>query len=372
MIKINPHHKRLLEIDVKSYSQFLKNNGWKIDSTVNECVNVFHNENFSDTEIILPLYKNVKGYNDIILNTFSKISSIYSSNYEKTLNAITNTPEDLIKIRIIHKDVKYGSIQLENGIKLIQGAKSLLESTALSTKQKRKLFIGKIPEDINQYVNHLRLGQTEIGSYIINIYSEIRPSSENDLFETSTSFDRKVSLQTITAIQKIQEITKDYKKNGNINIFEDSVKDGISANLCKSIIELSGDSKDQNIQLQVGINNNIKVSDSSYNVYISSASIPIIEKGYNFLIDRDFITDIEVVGFVFKLSREEDEEAGVINLATTINEKTRKVKVYLSETQYEIAINAHRDQKSVIIRGDLRLETRRAELINVSSILYAD
>ncbi len=365
---IDSKSKRLLDIDIIQYSRFLKNNGWNADSVVNNCIEVFHNSEYSNSEIVLPFTRKVKSYNSLIVNAFNTIADIYKSDFTKTLNAITNLSEDLIKIRIVHDDVKYGSIQLENGIKLIQGAKELMASTALSTKQKRKLFIGKMPDEINQYLDHLRLGQTEVGSYIINIYSEIRPTSDYGLFE-AISFDRKVSLQTVSSIQKISEIVKEYEKKQEIQIFDEAVQDGISANFCKSIIELSGNKQNHNIQLQVGINNNIHIADTFYNSYISSSAIPILQKGYDYLINKDYIEDTELSGFVFKLSRDEDEEAGVVYLSTSINEKMRKVKVYLSEEQYEIAINAHRDQKSVVIRGDLRLETRRAELINVKSIL---
>ena len=357
------HTFKLNQID-----SFLVKNGWSCDSVIEGIVNIYHHLSFTDEEIVVPLTENIKGYDQLVSTIIENLQRIYNSRLEKVINGINGLTEDMVQIRLVHEDVKNGTIQLDDGVKMINGARELMSSAANSVIQKRRLYLGKMHSQASEYVNHLRLGQTEVGSYIINIYSEIRENVVPELFE-STPFDRKVTKQVIESIRTTQEVIKEYSINNRIEVFQEAVPNGISANLLKSLIDLSGTSKQRDIQMDIGIINSIQYSDEIFNFYIESNEIKSIEIGYNYLIEKNELDGIELSGFVFKLSRDEDEEAGVINIATTYQDKTRKVRVYLNEQQYEIAITAHRDQKSVIIKGDLSIETRKAVMTNVQSIL---
>jgi hypothetical protein len=359
------------DIEINELANFLINNKWTLDSTIPTISKIYHNSEYPDFEIVLPDNKNVKGYLNLITSAFLNIKDVYSTSIEKTINALGNVCEDTVKIRIIHDDVKYGTIQLDDGLKLINGAREMMSSSANSVIQKRKLFVGKMHNSTKGYVDHLRLGQTEIGSYIINVYSEIRKPDVPELFE-QISYDRKVSMQLINSMEAMDELVEEYEKTRKIEVFDEAVNSGISANFCKSIIDLSGSEYEHEVKLEIQLNESIKIADKKYEFEIPTKTIPILQKGYDYLVEKNQLDQIELIGFVFKLSRDEDEESGVVNIATMIDDKTRKVRVYLSEEQYEIAISAHRDQKSVIIKGDLKIETRKAELTNVKSILLFD
>lgn len=359
--------KKIAEIGVETLPGFLLNNNWSRDSVVNGSVGVFHSKRFDLEEIVIPFGVHVKGYRHLLFDAFEKLMRVYEASHEKLLSAVTGAAEDLVRIRIIHEDVKYGTIRLEDGIQLIHGAKEILASSANSMRQKKRLYLGKLSEDVKEYVDHLRLGQTEIGSYIINVYSEIRKSRDPELFD-DVWFDRRVTLQTIDSVRALKETVSEYSRSGNTEVLEEAVARGVSANLCKAVVDLSGSKATNNVSIEIRVNNNIELEDITHNVYFPSSIIPSLREAHDYYISKDFQPDVEIEGFVFKLARDEDEEAGVVNVSAVINEKLRKIKVLLSEEHYETAIAAHRDQRSVALKGDLTIEIRRAELVNVSAI----
>ena len=361
---------QVIKMDVNVFSNFLLNHGWTSDASINDAATIYHTLAHPSAEVVLPTSRNTKGYQELLIVAFSRISTLYDTDHRKTLNSIVDSQEDNIRIRIIHEDVQHGSIQLENGLKLIQGARELMASSALSTKQKKRMYIGKMPEDVKEYTDHLRLGQTEVGSYIINVFSKIRKPRELQLFE-QPSFDRQVTLQTIRSVEALRTSAADFAKNQQYEVFDEVVEDGVNANVCKAVLDLGGVKANQNVNIEVQIMNPIEVKDEIHNTHFPTRLFGAIEHAHDYFMDKDYQADVEIVGFVFKLARDEDEEAGVVNVSTNIQDKTRKVKVYLSEDQYEVAISAHRDQELVAIRGDLRIEPRRAEMINVASVLYA-
>ena len=246
---------------------FLIKNGWTCDSIIDGIVNIYHHSSFFDEEIVVPLVHSIKGYDDLISTIIIRLQRIYNSRLEKVINAINGLTEDMIKIRLVHEDVKNGTIQLDDGVKMINGARELMSSAANSVIQKRRLYLGKMHSQASDYINHLRLGQTEVGSYIINIYSEVRQNNIPELFE-SIPFDRKVTNQIIKSIKTTKEVIKDFSLNNRIEVFQEAVPNGVSANLFKSLIDISGTSKERDIQMDIGIINSIPFPDEIYNFYI--------------------------------------------------------------------------------------------------------
>lgn len=366
----NLQKKQLEEIDLIIFKQFLLNNKWRIHSRIKNIVSIFHSDEYIDQEIVIPENKNIKGYFDLMSSAVGKLQDSYGKNFEKIINAINGITEDLVKISVSHDDIKNGTIFLDDGVRLVNGARELMLSAVNSTIQKKRLYIGKMIEEASDYVEHLRLGQTEVGSYIVNVYSEIRKPKPAVLFE-DMSFDRRVTEQVVTSISKISEVIDEFKKKDRIEIFDEAVEDGVSANLCKAIIDLSGEAK-RNIGISIVINNNVGMEDNVFYRGIESNDIPFVSMGYDYLINKNELYGIEISGFVFRLSRDEDEEEGVINIATIIDDKPRKVRIYLHQKDYEKAIAAHKEQKSVTIKGDLFIESRKAKMINVKSIVILE
>ena len=74
--------------------------------------------------------------------------------------------------------------------------------------------------------------------------------------------------------------------------------------------------------------------------------------------------DRELVGFVRMLKRGEAGLDGTVILLTAIDGKNQSVTTVLKQADYERAVSAHKEQASVVVKGDLERVGQRWSLLN--------
>ena len=80
--------------------------------------------------------------------------------------------------------------------------------------------------------------------------------------------------------------------------------------------------------------------------------------------DREPRPDMRLFGTVQRLRREEEEAGGTIYLWTPIDGKNRSVAVVLKRSDYDRAVQAHKEKLPMILRGDLERSGQRWRLLN--------
>ena len=80
--------------------------------------------------------------------------------------------------------------------------------------------------------------------------------------------------------------------------------------------------------------------------------------------NREPRLDERLFGFVQRLKRYESETDGTVTLRASVDGKVQSVTVVLSESDYNLAIQAHRDRSPVILEGDLQRFGQRWRLSN--------
>ncbi len=74
--------------------------------------------------------------------------------------------------------------------------------------------------------------------------------------------------------------------------------------------------------------------------------------------------DICLYGFVRILERGEDVADGTIRLRTEVDGQRQSVMAVLEQADYERAVQAHKDQALVVLKGDLERTGQRWRLLN--------
>lgn len=119
----------------------------------------------------------------------------------------------MISIRVVHSDVNNGEIPFFDGVHIFVQAKNLVTSAARSllTPQRGK-YKGKSPDIVNRFFDNLILGQTEIGSYKLNviapIYKEKINNTQGDYCREP--FSRSVSNRIISSISKLNAVVETF------------------------------------------------------------------------------------------------------------------------------------------------------------------
>ena len=306
---------------------------------------------------------------DTIIKT---LMSFYNKREYQILDDFENSVKDQVKFRIKSEMTEDGYIPLIEGVQLLENTKEMLIASFLSVNNKKKNYIGSHPETVDEAIKNIKMGQTEEGSFIINIYlpNDYYENGQPSLLEEeSDSFTRKAltimeqaSSELITKAETFEEY------NNDLSVFDDSYLLGVSSNFCSAISEISSNGKND-VEIEIILNNKINDVEDVRRIEIKKEIIPIIDTVKEYY-KKDLTTEnCVLIGYVTKLHQEVDESKGDITLTCLIEEKVKKVKIELNETFYTIAQEAHRNKSYLRCVGTLKIDGRVTSLTNVEDVL---
>jgi hypothetical protein len=345
-------------------SRYLTHKNWFIDGKIGDVATIWHhNKNFY-FELILPDNTNILDFNDRINDLLLNLAKIEKRKVELIIDDINNYFTDQYSVRVIHSDVDDGTIPLDDGVLLIEKTKDLITSAALATLNKKKVFSGNRPQEANEYLNKIRLGQTEIGSFIIKIISPIEISSVEQKDENLVSFTRSVTTTLSKSLKAICEAIEKYNSDGELLIFSHAVNLGVSANLCEALIGLSGSNKTRDFEINISLSHGeIDTQQIKVNHRFNSKHVEVLKIAAEYYKDNFIIRDYKVSGIVKKLSRDLTDDTGLITVETKVHEKSKSVSIELLEDDYLEAIHAHENKHIIECIGDLHVSPRSAKLL---------
>ncbi|HEM8300840.1 TPA: hypothetical protein U2M43_001070 [Providencia stuartii] len=360
-------------IATNDFQKYLEANGWYEKSTISGLAVVWRSNTFTRDEILQPIDTELSDYSNRVDDIIRVLSKTQEKPLEKIISDINTISSDVISIRVIHDDVKNGEIPFHDGIDLFSQAKLLITSAARSLINPKNVKSGgKNNETVSKYFDTLKLSQTEIGSYIINIVAPIYFIDSKQDDHCSEPFSRSVSSRIVDSVDRLNEAASEFSKTNNLKYFEESVSYGVNELLCSSIIGLSGSNKNRSIE--ISIKTSPYVSDFNVkktSVTISADKIPAIQEAKNYFSGVTSTEKYKLQGIVIKLYRKKPESnSGTITIEEA-NEKSSKkpkrITVELPNDFYDQAIKAH-EIKGTIVRltGRLISTSRKSTLCDVT------
>lgn len=348
--------------DIKKYLEWTK---WIHDGDVWGNSSIWHKETIEDAEIILPTSKDLKDYDRSVMNLIKELSRVEVQPIATIVKNIINASNDQISIRIAHHDVNEGSIPLEDGVLLHEKIRDMMSSVALSTISREKYFSGPRPPEALNYLNEIRFGLSEKGSYIVNVLAPVEvPRHHQDEFET-TSFSRLVTETLSKSLKALNQAINGYQRNNEVEAFNSMIQDGVSANLCDALIGLSGQNRNRNFEISLNTSKAVEYQNDLNNTFaFKNSDTEILERASNFFKDNYVIPDTTIFGIIKKLSRASNQEKGEVTISIEIGESTKSVTFELNPNDYVEAIHAHEGKVYVSCSGDLHVAPRSARLLN--------
>jgi hypothetical protein len=355
------------------FSKFLNKYGWINDGEYNKIFTIWHRpeEHNANYELIVPEYNDIKYFNWTIEEILNVLSDFYQKPSSQIIDEFNETIHDKVKYSVRSEMTKNGLIPLNDGIRLLDYTKEMLASTFMAVKKRKKNYIGQRFESVNSILEAIELGQTEEGSFVINVFIPRDFKDDDDLslllFEEPTYTRKALDIMENATNELINKI-EEYQESENIKIFDEIVQKGVSSNFCHAISEISSNGKND-ILINIEYNNGLDKENEIREMFISKDFIPIINKVVEYF-RSDIIEDnYQLVGYVTMLHQEKDSIDGEIALVTLIEGKQRKVRMKLKQHEYIIAVTAHGEKRQVVCKGTLSIQDRVARLLDVTSVL---
>lgn len=286
------------------------------------------------------------------------------------LRDIQTATADLIRVRASIRDAENGTLPLDRAVTFVERIRDMLLAAACAAIDKRPFYAKRKAQQAMDYLSHVRMGQTERGSYVLTVLSPVPPElrpPQGTLWpaEPEDPYERLVTRTLMDALKALEEAARDAAAGGNMTPFQTAVNRGVSANLCDAVVGLSAVSPEEGLDVQVSWSRSRPITGTiPSRVILGSDSIPLIEEAARQFREAASWEDIEVEGIVTRLVRGPDEPEGDVTITGAIDGQMRPITLSLDDDTYSRAVQAHDDRRTVRCTGELVKEGRGYRLKN--------
>lgn len=355
---------KLTSLSPNYVTAYLIQNGWENQGKFGAFSRIFSKydtlEN-SVAEVVVPMKSNLVDYAKRMSELIADIAKLEDRPPSSVLFDLALSPYDVIKVRDLEADA-HGSVPFEEGLGLHAEAKNMViaAARAAASDQPRRAWRGRRPEVVNDYLNKVRLGQTEQRSYSITLLSPYAydPSIQVPLWDTDP-FGRRVSRMIGGSLAAIERSLVE-SVGADLEVFDAAVPEGVSADLCFAL-------------------SNLAASTSSVEISISWSPARPYAQPFSLQLSRD---DGAILAEVGKgLSAQEPDTDAVIEGPISVIEgasglsgnavvdclidgRMRRVRVHYDEDQRSDVFDAAERRLWVRLSGDLIREGRGLRLAN--------
>ncbi|KPX97193.1 Uncharacterized protein ALO63_02431 [Pseudomonas amygdali pv. mori] len=360
--------KHLNDITPAQLETYMLSHGWFRDGDFKGLASIWHRSGTdqSDAEILLPNSASAQDFTDRMVDAVIAISQFEDRSFPTVLKEVMGHFADLVRIRVFHSDVDAGTIPINDGVLLNIRARDLMASAVMSTASKRRHFMGKRSPEVKEYINSLRLGQTEVGSYIVNIIAPVGPSQSDQGSFEDIPLSNIVTANLASSLEALTFAVNEFSSIGDLTVFDAAVTSGASSNMCDALVGLSGAEKKRGFEISITPSHRPEVVSQIKSFRFDVESVVKIADASAYYKDNYVLPARTVIGSIRRLDRPLNDEAGTITIATMVGELEKHVSIQLGPDEYMDAVNAHKQKAAIQCTGDLHVSARSSKLLNPS------
>ena len=224
---------------------YLSARGWVRDATASSTLgSMYRYPENEDAEALLPVRRELADYEGRVADIIQILAVVEGRSVWQILSDISCPSADILRVQVVAPDAQLGSLPLDAGIRLIEGARNILLAAACSAHQSAPYFARQAYKEAIEFLGACELGQTERGSFVAKVMAPVPPQIErqanlftvddDDSFVVNERFARKSTLRLMTALNHIRSSIA----SGAYDDILNGIDSGVSANLCDAIASL--------------------------------------------------------------------------------------------------------------------------------------
>ncbi len=363
----------LLAISPAALSAYARIAGWSRCDSYREHSDIYVGDTLP--EIVVPLTTRLGDYASAVAALIETFAQVADQDTLTVYRALTTADRDAIRIRAAESDD--GSLGLNDGVTLIDGASDLVLAAACSLHDPRPVYRARANRDAADLLRQMRLGQTDQGSFVVTLLTPAMPPPMLMLFEDEASDDLNAPIfrrMTKRLVEALAAVRRAAERAGSDDggAFGEAVSSGVSANLCEALARIVEPFPKLDISVSWARTRPVKTPPSVSQ--FGSKDAVLLREAARSLRERAPRPDVLLYGFVRVLERKEEDVDGTIRFRTEIDGQWQSVAAVLEQADYERVVQAHKDRVPVILKGDLERVRQRWKLLNpqLESVLRDD
>lgn len=353
---------------------YLASHSWKRDESASTKLgNIYRYPSLPDAEAVVPARRDLADYVERMGDLVQMLAAVEERKVWQVLSDLSSPPADVMRLQVSAPDATLGTLPLDEGIRLIEGARSLLLAAACSARQTAAFYPRQAYKEALEFLKQCQLGQTERGSFVAKIMAPVPPqiSKQNTLFEpddgaflASEPFSRQSTVRLMKALRHIRGAID----SGNYDQILEGVEVGVSANLCEAVASMQPEGDQSQLRIAMTWSSSRpRLPAAVENVVgFSQTAFEIIRESGRKLREQVSGTRKRVEGRVINLKADAtllDEFEGTVVLRADVGGVLTRVQVLLNAADYKKACDAHRDGQTVAVTGLLQREAKLYHLL---------
>lgn len=192
-------------------------------------------------EIILPRTHELGDYASVVWQLMGIFAQAVGKDELSLYRDLVTADRDTMRVRAYGDRVESdGSVAVGHGLALMNGARDMLLAAACSLARPRARYRLKANKLANRYLDRVRLGQTEQGSFVVTLLSPsipVRTRQTTNMKSDDDPLERRVTRRLVQALEAVREGIENTDIR-NMTAIAKSVQRGVSVNLCKALEQL--------------------------------------------------------------------------------------------------------------------------------------
>lgn len=343
-------------LTISMVRQYLIKTGWYIGGEWKRPATMWKLKGDDYAQVILPNSTDLGDYHRAMQRALEELSEVEQRSIDDIVTSIRN--REHINIRVVSEDVEAGEIPLSDGASLVRGAYDLVKTTAETIFKKSKEKTKK--EQVDSYLRSVTLGQTAVGSYMVNVYSPKISHNDHDLVGDMPVMSSAI----VSSLNGLKDSLDRYQESDNILSLSHVSNKKQSEGLCSALLSMGLRS---NRTVEISVANGEKQMHSN-KVSFDQEYFSAMDKALKFYRDSIFdLKEYEIVGKITRLFRDPESDEGKVTIQAHIEEKSKNIELSLSAEDYDVAIKMHEARGNVVCIGDIQVRKRSAVMTRVIS-----
>ena len=219
-------------VGLRGVHAYLSANGWiRADSPRRETADIYVWPEDEREAAFVPASEEYADYGTRIYQIAEQLGRVEGREMFSVLTDLSLAESDLVRVRLpnAHED---NTVKLTDGAEVLDEAKGLLLAAACSADRPQRMYRAGRNKKAADYLSKVRLGQTEPGSFVINLLSPVSPrlAGQATLFPEEP-FERKVTRRLVSGLRASRKAMDEVNRGAaDIGEFENRLCEGISAN----------------------------------------------------------------------------------------------------------------------------------------------
>lgn len=353
----------LMAVSPDALAAYARSFGWTKVDTYGEHSDVYVADELP--ELVLPRNQRLGDYPGVVGQLIKILADVTGQGQLALYNDLVTANRDVVRVRV--GESVDGSLNVNSGVDLIGGSRDMLLAAACSLREPQPVYRAGANRDANDLLSQMRLAQTEHGSFVVALWTPVVSPPIAELFPEygeaglDQPAERRLTRRLAEGLQATRLATERVVE-GAQGAFLQKVGEGVSANLCEAIAKLIAPFP--TLDVSVTWARTRPMESARTEIRFGKADAPILLEAARLFRLREPKPDVRLFGFVRRLGRDETESDGAISLSTSFEGRQVSVAVTLRQSDYERAIQAHRERAPVSLQGDLERSGQRWRLLN--------